>query len=288
MLFNMKYVLSKAKEHKFAVPAFNISSYEMFDAVIKTAVKEDSPVIIEIHPDELSYLGPDIIFSMKKVMSEVNIPTVLHLDHGGSVNDVMHAVNCGFTSVMVDGSLLSYEENVKLATQVSNLVHGLDISVEAELGTIGKLEDSQEGGSDSIEYTNPDLAVDFVKTTGVDSLAVAIGTSHGLYPKDKIPKLNIELLKVLNARLSIPLVLHGGSGNKDEEVKESVNYGVCKVNISSDIKSAFFKGVKEVFETSPSAYEPNVIFPIAKKRVSEVVEHKMKLFGSIKKAEFYK
>ena len=287
MLCNMETLLKVAKEHEFAVPAFNISSLEMFKAVIETAEEEQAPVIIEIHPDELAYLGDTFIETIKATALQTSIPVVIHLDHGGCLEDVLKAIRCGFTSVMIDGSTLPYEENVSQTLEVIKLARPLHISVEAELGTIGKMDHSSENGTKDIIYTDVKQAIDFVKRTNVDTLAIAIGTAHGLYPKDVIPKLNIELLKEIHTSINIPLVLHGGSGNPDKEVEASTHYGICKVNISSDIKNAFFRQLQAYIEECPEAYEPNVIYPSCMDAVKQVVKHKMELLHTIGKANLY-
>ena len=161
---------------------------------------------------------------------------------------------------MIDGSHLPFEENVALTKQVVELAHKVNVSVEAEIGTIGAMNYETEG-VDNVLYTDPEQAKDFVKRTGIDCLAVAIGTAHGLYPKNFTPKLNLELLKILNKEVNIPLVLHGGSGNPDEEVTASVSLGVSKVNISSDVKSVFFKKCHELLNENPNQYEPCDLFP---------------------------
>lgn len=287
MLCNMKTLLKVAKEHKFAVPAFNISSLEMFKAVMETAEEEQAPVIIEIHPDELAYLGDSFIETIKATALQRSIPVVIHLDHGGCLEDVLKAIRCGFTSVMIDGSTLPYEKNVSQTLEIIKIARPLHISVEAELGTIGKMDHSSENGTKDIIYTDVKQAIDFVKRTNVDTLAIAIGTAHGLYPKDIIPKLNIELLKEIHASINIPLVLHGGSGNPDKEVEASTHYGICKVNISSDIKNAFFRQLQAYMEECPEAYEPNVIYPSCIDAVKQVVKHKMELLHTIGKACLY-
>ena len=162
----------------------------------------------------------------------------------------------------------------------------MGVSVEAEIGTIGN-NGSAEGGAANIIYTDPEQAKHFVEETNIDSLAIAIGTAHGLYPKDKTPKLNIELLKELNQQIDKPFVLHGGSGNPDAEVSESVRYGVAKVNLSSDLKSVFFDALREVLSDNPEMYEPNAVYPYANKKVQEVVKHKMGVLNTIGKAELY-
>lgn len=186
----------------------------------------------------------------------------------------------------IDASLKSFDDNVQITKKVVALAHAVNVSVEAELGTIGN-NGSAEGGAETIIYTDPDQAKIFVKETRIDTLAVALGTAHGLYPKNRTPKLNIDLLKELNQQIDLPFVLHGGSGNPDAEVSEAVKYGVAKVNLSSDLKSVFFNALREILSENPSMYEPNAIYPAANKKVQEVVKHKMEILNTVGKASLY-
>ncbi|WHI54529.1 MULTISPECIES: ketose-bisphosphate aldolase [Mammaliicoccus] len=287
MLYNMKDLLKVANEHKFAVPAFNISSFDMLKSIMEEVERLECPVILEIHPDEIEYLGNNFVSIVRAYALNSKVPVVIHLDHGSTLFDVTRAIRNGYTSVMIDASTQSFEDNISITKQIVELAHNVDVSVEAELGTIGN-NASTEGGTDEIIYTDPDQADYFVKETNIDTLAVAIGTSHGLYPKGKKPELNIELLKEINSRLSIPIVLHGGSGNPDEEVRESVLYGVGKVNLSSDLKSVFFEQVRQTLIDNKNMYEPNEVYPEANKKLKKVVEYKMNLLNTIGKAKLYK
>lgn len=282
----MKDLLAVGKEHQFAVPAFNICSFDMLKAIMEEVEANNAPVILEIHPDEIEYLGDNFVATVREYAHRSKVPVVIHMDHGGTIKDLMRAIRNGYTSVMIDASRASYEENVALTKQVVELAHKVGVSVEAELGTIGN-NGSAEGGADTIIYTDPDQAEDFVQRTGIDTLAVAIGTAHGLYPKDKKPELNMPLLKELNKRLDIPFVLHGGSGNPDKEVSESVQYGVRKVNLSSDLKSVFFEEVRRVLVDNPTMYEPNQVYPSANEKVKEVVRHKLHILNTTGQADKY-
>ncbi len=282
----MKELLKVAKENQFAVPAFNICSYDMLKAIVEESERLNAPVILEIHPDEIAYLNDEFVASVRAYAHNSKVPVVIHLDHGGTVKDVLRAIRNGYTSVMIDASLQSFEDNLAITKEVVALAHAVGVSVEAEIGTIGN-NGSAEGGAANIIYTDPEQAKHFVEETNIDSLAIAIGTAHGLYPKDKTPKLNIELLKELNQQIDKPFVLHGGSGNPDAEVSESVRYGVAKVNLSSDLKSVFFDALREVLSDNPEMYEPNAVYPYANKKVQEVVKHKMGVLNTIGKAELY-
>ncbi|MBL0847918.1 MULTISPECIES: ketose-bisphosphate aldolase [Mammaliicoccus] len=286
MLYNMKDLLKVANDNQFAVPAFNICSFDMLKSIMEKAEYLDAPVILEIHPDEIEYLGNHFVSVVRAYALNSKVPVVIHLDHGGTLYDVTRAIRNGYTSVMIDASTKSFEDNIAITKKVVEMAHNVGVSVEAELGTIGN-NGSSEGGADEIIYTDPDQAEYFVNETNIDTLAVAIGTSHGLYPKGKQPKLNIELLKEINSRLSIPIVLHGGSGNPDEEVRESVQHGVGKVNLSSDLKSVFFEGIRKTLIENKNMYEPNEIYPIANARLKEVVDYKMNLLNTVGKAKLY-
>ncbi|WP_282927929.1 ketose-bisphosphate aldolase [Megamonas funiformis] len=287
MLYNMKELLAIAKENKFAVPAFNIGSLEILRAVIEVAEETNSPVILEIHPLEIEYLTDPFVLTVKEYAHKSKVPVVIHMDHGSNIYDVMRSIKNGYTSVMIDASNLPYEENVALTKQVVELAHKVNVSVEAEIGTIGAMNYETEG-VDNVLYTDPEQAKDFVKRTGIDCLAVAIGTAHGLYPKNFTPKLNLELLKILNKEVNIPLVLHGGSGNPDEEVTASVSLGVSKVNISSDVKSVFFKKCHELLNENPNQYEPCDLFPKCIDEAKKVIYHKLNVLNTIGKANLYK
>ncbi|EAC1521268.1 ketose-bisphosphate aldolase [Escherichia coli] len=285
MLMNMKDVLSIAQQNKFGVGAFNIASAEFARLVIEVAEKLRSPVILEVHPDEHEFTGDDFIYYLRELAIKATVPVVIHLDHGQTLEQVMRAIRTGYTSVMIDASALPFEENIAITRYVSEVAHAAGVSVEAELGTIGVAEGSSEGGHAEILYTDPHQAEQFVRETEVDTLAVAIGTSHGLYPAGKQPKLDIERLKSIKQRLSIPLVLHGGSGNKDAEVAESIQHGVSKINISSDMKKAFYVALEE--ELKSGSHEPNALYLKPMDAAKEIVIHKMDLFSSIGKAALY-
>ncbi|EOA8346535.1 ketose-bisphosphate aldolase [Enterococcus hirae] len=287
MLYTMKELLKVAKDNQFAVPAFNICSYDMLKAIMEEVERLNAPVILEIHPDEIAYLNDEFVAAVRAYAHKSKVPVVIHLDHGGKVSDVLRAIRNGYTSVMIDASLQSFDDNIKITKEVVALAHEVDVSVEAEIGTIGN-NGSAEGGAANIIYTDPEQAKQFVEKTNIDTLAIAIGTAHGLYPKDKTPKLNIELLKELNESIDLPFVLHGGSGNPDKEVSEAVKYGVAKVNLSSDLKSVFFDALREILNENPEMYEPNMIYPYANQKVQEVVKHKMTILNTIDQAKCYK
>ncbi len=288
MLMNMKELLAVADKNGFAVPAFNIGSEAILKGVVESANEKNAPVILAIHPTELEFLGDSFISTCIQEANKSKVPMVIHLDHGGTFEQILRAIRCGFTSVMIDASHLSYEDNIAITKKVVEVARVSNVSVEAELGTIGSTGESYEGGADDIIYTNPEQAKDFIEKTGIDSLAVAIGTAHGIYPKDKKPELKLDLLKTIRDTVDIPLVLHGGSSNPDEEIAESVKIGISKINISSDIKFAFYKKCREVLAENPGWIEPNTIYPPCIDAMKEVIEFKMELFNDIGKASLYK
>ena len=287
MLMNMKDLLAVANEHKFAVPAFNISDYSMLNGIFEASEEKQAPVIIAIHPDELKHTGTEMVKAVIEKAHKATVPVCIHLDHGATFEQVMLAIQSGFTSVMIDGSSLSFEDNIAICKKVAEAAHAVNVSVEGELGTIGSTDAQAEAGASTIIYTDPDAAVKFVDATGVDTLALAIGTSHGIYPKGMKPELKLDLLKVIKSKVSIPLVLHGGSNNPDAEIGQSVTLGVNKINISSDIKVSYYEKMREVLKDE-SLREPNVIQPACIAAMKETAYHKIELFQADGKAALYR
>ncbi|EGJ5775378.1 TPA: ketose-bisphosphate aldolase [Listeria monocytogenes] len=286
MLVNMKQLLEVAKENKFAVGAFNVADSNFLRVVVEEAEKNNAPAIIAVHPTELDFTKDDFFQYVLARIKNSPVPFVLHLDHGDNMGDVMRAVRCGFSSVMIDGSLLPFEENIRVTKEVVEVCHKLGVSVEGELGTIGKTGNSIEGGVSEIIYTKPEEVEEYISRTGVDTLAVAIGTAHGIYPKDKEPKLRLDILKEIKDLVHIPLVLHGGSANPDAEIAAAVEIGIQKVNISSDYKYAFYKKCREILSTT-ELWDANAIYPDCIDAAKEVVKYKMELFQSIGQVEKY-
>lgn len=285
MLMNMKELLAVANENNFAVPAFNISDYNMFNGIMEASEEKNAPVIIAIHPDELSHIEPEMVQGIRARIHKSPVPAVIHLDHGGSFEQVIAAIQAGFTSVMIDASTAPYEENIATCQKVCEAAHAVNVSVEGELGTIGNIDSTETIGSD-ILYTDPQQAKDFIEKTGIDCLAIAIGTSHGIYPKDKKPELRIDVLDEIKKVVTAPLVLHGGSSNKDSEIAKSVEHGVNKINISSDIKAAYYKKMREVL-ADEGLREPNQIQPPCLEAMKEVAYQKIELFQADGKADLY-
>ena len=287
MLMNMKDLLAVANKHNFAVPAFNVSDYSMFKGLMEITEELNAPIIIAIHPDELKHTGVEMVKAIIERLHKSTVPSVIHLDHGASYEQVQLAIQNGFTSVMIDGSSLPFGENIAICQKIVAAAHPVNVSVEGELGTIGTADDFGEAGSKEIKYTDPEDAKKLIEATGVDCLAIAIGTCHGIYPKGVDPKLRLDILKDIKAAVpETPLVLHGGSANPDSEIGESVTLGVNKINISSDIKVAYFEKMREVLQDK-NVREPNVIQPSCIEAMKEVAAHKIKLFQADGKASLY-
>jgi len=287
VLYTGKSILDVANANNFAIPAFNISDWAMFNGIMDISEEKAAPVIIAIHPDEVSHITTDLIPAMHARAHRSSVPVAIHWDHGGSYEEIISAIKAGFTSVMIDASLLPFDENVALTRKVVDAAHAVGIQVEGELGTIGANDSYGESGAAEIIYTNPEDAVRFVEETGVDSLAIAIGTSHGLYPSDKNPELRHDLLEQIKAAVGIPLVLHGGSSNPDAELRRAVELGVNKINISSDIKVSYHNRMREILGTDQRLREPNAIQPAALEAMKATAAEKIELFGADGKALLY-
>lgn len=287
MLYTGKSILDIANTHNFAIPAFNISDWAMFNGVMDISEELAAPVIIAIHPDEVRHITTDLIPAMHARAHRSSVPVAIHWDHGGTYEQMITAIQAGFTSVMIDASLLPFEENVALTRKVVEAAHVVGVQVEGELGTIGANDSYGESGAAEIIYTNVDDAVRFVEETGVDSLAIAIGTSHGLYPAEKNPELRHDLLEQIKAAVGIPLVLHGGSSNPDAELSRAVSLGINKINISSDIKVSYHNRMREILGTDERLREPNAIQPAPIAALKVTAAEKITLFGADGKAGLY-
>jgi fructose-bisphosphate aldolase, class II len=287
MLTTGKAILDVANEHSFAVPAFNISDWAMYRGIVEISEAKNSPLIVAIHPDEMKHIGREMVTGIIERANRSSVPIAVHWDHGGTYEQILDAIQFGFTSVMIDGSLKPFDENIAITKQVTDAAHAVGLSVEGELGTIGGNDQYAERGAAEIVYTDPDDAVTFVEQTGADSLAIAIGTFHGLYPKDVKPELKLDLLKEIKGRLGIPLVLHGGSGNPDDEISEAARIGINKINISTDIKMAYHDKMREILATDGKLREPNAIQPACIEAMNIVAAQKIDLFGATGKASLY-
>ncbi|MBS3123213.1 class II fructose-1,6-bisphosphate aldolase [Candidatus Woesearchaeota archaeon] len=304
MLAKTKYLLQRAQKGHYAVGHFNTNNLETMQAIISAAVKLNSPIILATSAGAIDYAGMEYLVCLANTASKLNkIPIALHLDHGRDLKLIKKAIDLGYSSVMFDGSHLSFEENIKLTKKVVSWAHQKGVSVEAELGTIGGAEENII--SRNIIYTNPLSAQEFVKKTGCDFLAVAIGTSHGAYKFSEKSNLNIELLTEIKNRVKIPLVLHGAStvplamvkqaehygaklghvcGVSNAQLKLAVKHGICKVNTDTDLRIAFDAGVRKFIKEKPQDFDPRHILAPARATIQQVVEDKIKLLSSIGKA----
>ncbi len=281
-LVTTKEILLKAQKEKYAVGAFNVENMEMLQAVIAAAEEMHSPVIVQTSPLTVKYAGVQMWHAMAKPIAEkASVPVALHLDHGSSFELAAQAFQAGYTSIMIDGSHGSLKNNTEVSKKVADMCHAGGIPVEAELGKVGGKEDDLDGG-DNNPYTDPDQAAEFAEKTGVDSLAVAIGTAHGIYKG--IPKLDLDRLESIREKVSVPLVLHGTSGVPDDTVKECVRRGICKVNYATDLRIAYTRGVSKALDRDRKMIDPKMYGSEGRDQVKEYVMERMKVCGSVGKA----
>ena len=282
MLVTSKELLLDAQKNHYAIGAFNVENMEMVMAVLAAAEQQNSPVIMQTTPGTVKYAGFDFYFANVKAAAErTKIPVVMHLDHGNSFAMAMQAFRAGYTSIMIDGSKLSFEENISLTKSVVDVCHASNVPVEGELGKVGGKEDDLENGDDN-PYTDPVEAKEFVERTGVDSLAIGIGTAHGVYKG--IHKVNMEVLSAVRKVVDVPLVMHGTSGVPDEQVRDAVSRGICKVNYATDLRIAFTDGVKTFMASNPNAFDPKKYSALGMDKVTAYVAQKMEVVGSVGKA----
>ncbi|MDF1494624.1 class II fructose-1,6-bisphosphate aldolase [Caproiciproducens sp. CPB-2] len=276
-LVTTRDLLLDARRGGYAVAAFNIENMEMAQSVIRTADEMRSPVIIQTTPGTVNYAGFDMLRAMVAVeAAKTDMPVAIHLDHGDSYERCAAAIDSGYTSVMIDGSKLPYEENIAVTKAVVDLAAKKNIDVEGELGRVGGKEDTHEVKAGEDIYTDPQQAKDFAERTGVRSLAVAIGTAHGFYKGE--PKLDFGRLEKIIGLVNIPIVLHGASGVPDEAVRRAVGLGICKVNFATELRAALTKGVREALRDE-AVYDPKVFMKLGKKQVEEIVRHKIQVCG---------
>lgn len=282
-LVPVRELLEKAEAGGYAVGAFNCNNMEIIQAIIEAAEKEKAPVIVQASQGAIKYAGLEYITALTKVAAEnTSVPVGLHLDHGTSFEQTVKCIRYGFTSVMIDGSKLSLEENIALTNRVLEVARAVGVSVEAEIGKIGGTEDDITVNEWEANLTDPMEAKEFTDATGVDALAIAIGTAHGQYKGT--PKLDFERLQKIKELINIPIVLHGSSGVPDEAIAKAIQLGVRKVNIDTNLREAFVAGVREVLENDPKQIDPRKILGPAKAKMSEVIREKIRLFGSAGKA----
>jgi len=277
-LVSSREMLLKAQAEGYAVGAFNVENMEMVQAVIEAAEEMRSPVMIQTTSGTLKYADALMYASMVRAAAEnASVPVCMHLDHGDSIETARKCMKAGYTSLMIDGSKLDFENNILLSKEVV-LMAG-DIPVEAELGTVGGKED---GHTAEAQYTEPDKAAEFVEKTGIASLAVAIGTAHGIYKGE--PKLDISRLAEIRKVVSVPLVLHGTSGVPEDAVRACIKEGICKVNYATDLRIAYTNGVRALLSEKPEAYDPKAFGKVGRAEVKKVVIDRIRLVGSDGKA----
>ena len=282
-LVTSRQLLSDAQKEGYAVGAFNVENMEMVQAVAAAAEELQAPVIMQTTPSTVKYADLAYFYANAKAAAEsVSVPVVIHLDHGNSFELAMRALRTGYTSVMIDGSHGTFEENIAVSKAVADACHPSGVPVEAELGKVGGKEDDLEGGEGN-PYTDPEEAGIFVEKTGVDSLAVAIGTAHGVYKG--IPRLDVQRLSEIREVVTIPLVLHGTSGVPDDAVRECIRRGICKVNYATDLRIAFSRGVKAYLKENPDVFDPKKYGAAGREEVKQYVMDKIRVCQSVGKAK---
>ena len=283
MLVTGKQILQHADEHGYAVGAFNVNNMEIIQAIAQAADELRAPVILQASQGAIKYAGIQYITSLVKTTAQqIDVPIALHLDHGTDFNEIMSCIRNGFTSVMIDASKHELEENIRLTKEIVKIAHAVGVSVEAELGKIGGTEDQIVVSEAEATYTDPEEARIFVEETGVDSLAIAVGTAHGVYKGE--PKVDIDRIKEIDRVVSVPLVLHGSSGVPYDTLEKAVGAGIRKINIDTDIRASFAGSVKAFVTENPDEIDPRKILKPARAAMAETVKEKIKVFGSDAKA----
>ncbi len=283
MLVTGKELLLDAQKNKYAVGAFNINNMEIVQAIVSAAEELDSPVIIQASQGGLKYAGVEYIAALGKLAGRNSrVPIALHLDHGTDFDQVMQCIRHGFTSVMIDGSRFPLEENIAFTKRVVEIAHAVGVTVEAELGKIGGTEDHITVSEKDATFTDPEEARRFAEETGVDYLAIAVGTAHGVYKGE--PKLDYDRISEIREVVDIPLVLHGSSGVPTESLQKAIPLGICKINIDTDIRAAFANAVGDFVRANPDEIDPRKILSPATAAMKEKIMEKMHIFGSVGKA----
>ena len=280
-LVTTEQMLLDARDGGYAVGAFNVENMEMVQAVLAAAEELGAPVIMQTTPSTVKYAGLDYYYSNALAAARNSrIPVAIHLDHGSSFELAMQALRVGYTSLMIDGSHSVFEENIAVTKSVVDACAPSRVPVEAELGKVGGKEDDLDGGNGG--YTDPLEARECAERTGVNSLAVAIGTAHGVYSGE--PRLDLERLSEIRKVVDIPLVLHGASGLSDDAVRESIKRGICKVNFATELRIAYSDGVKKVLAEAPETFDPKKYGAVGRENVKQLVMNRMKVCGCDGKA----
>lgn len=282
MLVNMKEMLNIAKKEKYAVPHFNINNLEWTRFILEECEKLKSPVILGVSEGAGKYMGgfKTIYHMVIDLMDYLNItvPVALHLDHGSSFDVCRDAIDAGFTSVMIDASKYALDKNIEITSEVVSYAKSKDVSVEAEIGRVGGENEKNNNG---IVYADVSESVRLAKNSEIDALAPALGSVHGMY--NGKPKLNFDRMAEISSLTGLPLVLHGGSGIYDEQIKQAISCGICKINFNTEIQIAWAKGVKEGLSNS-DVYDPRKVIKMGEKEFKECVKNKCELLGSVNKA----
>ncbi len=303
-LMNSREILRHAYEGNYAIGAFNVNNMEIIQGIVSAAQKEESALILQVSAGARKYASPIYLRKLvEAAIEETNLPIVLHLDHGDSFELCKSCIDDGFSSVMIDGSALPFEKNIELAKRVVEYAHERNVTVEAELGKLAGVEDDVNVSAEDATYTNPDQAVEFVERTGIDSLAIAIGTSHGAYKFSGEPKLDFARLEKITAMLpDFPLVLHGASsvipkyldmcnqygaqipgakGVPEDMLNRASKFGVCKINVDTDLRMAMTAAIRKVLVESPKEFDPRKYLGPGRDAIEEIVRHKIRnVFGS--------
>jgi len=279
----MNAFLPDAKSKKYAVGQFNMNNLEFAQAIVEAAMELRSPFIYGVSEGALKYMGIEFTVAIAEAAAKKSgLPIALHLDHGSSFEVAMKCIRAGFSSVMFDGSHYPFEENVRLTKEVVKAAHAMGVSVEGELGTIGGVEDDLSVGEENANLANPEEAIRFYEETGVDCLAIAVGTAHGMYKGE--PRIRFDIIEKVASAIPVPIVLHGGSGVPDEMIRRSIQAGVGKINVNTENQVACTQAIREVLGKDKEVYDPRKYLAPARSAMVEVVKAKMRLFGSDNRA----
>ena len=274
----MYEILQAASDGRYAVGAFNFTALVDLQAAVQAAEEERSPLILQIHPAGIDTMGLPYVMASVQAALDARVPITLHLDHGRDLADVETCVRAGFASVMIDGSSLPLADNVALTARAVEIAHASGVFVEAELGRVGSGEEEVDDADRARFMTDPGEAAVFVEKTGVDSLAVAIGSAHGLYRFE--PELDFRRLQEIRSSLSVPLVLHGGSDLPEDQIRRAINLGISKINVHTDSVRAYDHAVRAAVSASDELIWPSHLLAAGRSAVKELVGSRMRLFGS--------
>jgi len=278
-LVSMNAFLPKARANKFAVGQFNMNNLEFAQAITEAAMEENSPFIFGVSEGALKYMGIEYTVAIAEAAARKSgLPIALHLDHGSSFEVAMACIRAGFSSVMFDGSHYPLEENIRLTKEVVRAAHAMGVSVEGELGTIGGVEDDISVDEADAALAKPEEAIRFYEETGVDCLAIAVGTAHGMY-KGEV-KIRFDIIREVVSKIPVPVVLHGGSGVPDDMIREAIQAGVGKINVNTENQIACTNAIRETLNKDAKVYDPRKYLTPARNAMKEVVREKIRLFGS--------